>query len=85
MKIARRGNRLQKKLTFLKVLTAADLSARSANIEKARARLEKMRPIYKLALEKWAHVLKDSSIDNGIMAGAPLKRQKSKVFGNEKI
>ncbi|MET3139710.1 hypothetical protein AAKU61_004092 [Undibacterium sp. GrIS 1.2] len=58
MKISRRGNRLQKKLTFLKVLTAADLSARSAYIEKVRAHLEKMRPIYKLATEKWAQSIK---------------------------
>ncbi|MEB0033167.1 hypothetical protein QN372_20725 [Undibacterium sp. RTI2.1] len=67
-------------------LTCEEISVKYAvAIAKARARLEKMRPIYNLATEKWAHVLKDSSIDNGIMAGAPQKCQKSKVFGNEKI
>lgn len=60
MKISRSGNRLQKKLTFVKELTCEENSVRSANIERARAYLLKMRPVYQLAFEKWAHLSDDS-------------------------
>lgn len=60
MKISRRGNRLQKKLTFVKELTCEENSVRSANIERARAYLLKKRPMYQLTVEKWAH-LSDNS------------------------
>lgn len=69
MKISRRGNRIQKKLTFVKKFTYEENSVRSANIERARAYLLKMRPVYQLALKKWAHLSDDSKKMKGVENG----------------
>jgi hypothetical protein len=82
MKIARRGNRF-KKMAFANNLTAAEMSIMSANIEKARARLEKMRPVYQLAYEKWLQIFDESKIENGILAG-PVYPKKLKRLRNRK-
>lgn len=76
MKISKRGKKRQKKLTFIKKLTTEEISVKyAADIERARAYLEKMRPVYQLASKKWNHLFDDSTIQGGVLAG-PLHKHK---------
>lgn len=86
MKISKLGKKRQKNLTFLSQLTPEEISVKyAADIERARAYLEKRRAQFAIAVEKSGRRFDELKIEGGVLAGPILKREKSKVFKNGKI